>query len=142
MKNQKGSNNPNWKGGKVKHICPTCDKVFYTFPSRHQIHCSEKCRPKTGRHNPKWHGGYLICGGYKYLYRPNHPNATKTGYVLEHRLIIEAFFGRLLKKTEVVHHINHNKLDNHPTNLMVFSSTGKHYISSHFSKRNSKGQFV
>lgn len=31
---KKGSENHNWKGGKVKRICVTCGKEFYVYPSR------------------------------------------------------------------------------------------------------------
>lgn len=51
----------------------------------------------------------------------NHPNANKHGYVLEHRVKMENHLGRLLTKNELVHHINHNPLDNRIKNLKVVS---------------------
>lgn len=35
--------------------------------------------------------GEINSGPYKVLYRPNHPNASKQGYVLKHRLIYEHY---------------------------------------------------
>lgn len=39
----------------------------------------------------------------------DRPNATKHGYVLEHRIVVENNLGRLLDKSEIVHHVNGDK---------------------------------
>lgn len=58
-------------------------------------------------------------GDYIYALVPDHPNATKNGYVLMHRVIMENHLGRLLGKDEVVHHKDHNKFNNSVDNLEV-----------------------
>lgn len=60
-------------------------------------------------------------GDYVYAVVPEHPVATKHGYVLHHRIVAENFLNRLLSPNEIVHHKNHNKKDNSPDNLEVMT---------------------
>lgn len=63
---------------------------------------------------------------YKYIYVPTHPHAKTNGCVAEHRLVAEEMIGRYLKPEEHVHHINLNKRDNRPDNLMIFATNNDH----------------
>lgn len=58
-------------------------------------------------------------GDYNYAVVPKHPNASKYGYVLEHRIVVENYLGRLLDDYEVVHHIDGNKKHNDINNLDI-----------------------
>lgn len=68
-------------------------------------------------------------GDYNYAVVKSHPNATKHGYVLHHRIIIENNLGRLLNSNEVVHHINGNKKDNRIENLELHDN--REHVRSH-----------
>ena len=58
-------------------------------------------------------------GDYNYAIVRGHTNATKHGYVLHHRIVMENHLGRLLNSNEIVHHINSNKKDNRIENLEI-----------------------
>lgn len=60
-------------------------------------------------------------GHYNYAVVRGHPKASRFGYVLEHRVVMENTLGRLLLPTEIVHHINGDKKDNRACNLTVLS---------------------
>lgn len=55
--------------------------------------------------------------GYVLIRKNNHPYRTTSGYVREHRLVMEEHIGRYLTPNEEVHHINGNKSDNRIENL-------------------------
>ncbi|NCN28727.1 HNH endonuclease [bacterium] len=75
--------------------------------------------------------GNVLRSGYYYIKNWNHPNCGKQGYVAVHRLVMGKHIGRILKPGEVVHHKNHNTLDNRIENLELFSSPGEHTKECH-----------
>ena len=66
---------------------------------------------------------------------PNHPNKSVKNTVLEHRFAMECKIGRYLTAKEVVHHIDFNKINNEPDNLMLFENQAKH-VKYHKKLRN------
>ncbi len=70
--------------------------------------------------------GRVKSNGYYAVYIPEHPYAFGRGYVYEHRLVVEKQIGRHLMPSEIVHHKDGNKRNNHPDNLELFSSIAEH----------------
>lgn len=87
---------------------------------------SGKSKATKGESHWSWRGGRVIDrNGYVRVRCPQHPNANSNGYVLEHRKVVADLLGRPLLSTEEVHHIDGNKQNNDPDNLMVVTR-GEH----------------
>lgn len=87
---------------------------------------TQRSGPRSGDGHTNWKGGRVSRDGYIYIYMPDHPNAIKAGYVLEHRLVMESHIGRILDKKEVVHHKDQDSSNNQIDNLELFSSNAEH----------------
>ena len=81
------------------------------------IHLSPETEFKSGNRPHNWKGGRTIHKGYINIYKPNHPRTSSTGYVSEHRLVMEQHLGRYLERHELVHHKDGNKQNNNILNL-------------------------
>lgn len=72
--------------------------------------------------------------GYTTTYMPNHHSTLgSSGMVYDHILVAEQMLGRDLQSEEVVHHIDKNRSNNSPSNLMVFKTKADH---NRFHKNN------
>lgn len=67
-----------------------------------------------GEDNPNWRGGFVMKNGYQM-----RRVAGRRIYL--HRLVMEQKIGRRLLPSEHVHHLDHDKTNNHPDNLRIIS---------------------
>lgn len=97
----------------------------------------------VGEQNARWQGGIRYIKGYKHILMPEHPDARKDGYIAEHRFVMAEILGRRLLESEVVHHKNHDILDNSDSNLELVNDQSKH-MKSHTIDflRDSFGKFI
>ena len=152
------------KRGRIRKFSSLCFRVGRPLPRRVRKYLSKKSLEpkrlflsiknikkvnkeiKLGiRKHPNWKGGFVTQrdDGYIQIMKKNHPNVNKSGYVMLHRLIMEAHIGRVLRNDEVVHHINKDVRDNRIENLELFKNGSEHQ-QHHYKtdKRNDKkGRF-
>ena len=81
------------------------------------IHSTKLKRENHG----SWKGGFSNnAGGYILILSNEYPTMqTRSGYVLEHRLVMARYLNRPLEKHETVHHIDGNKTNNEISNLQL-----------------------
>jgi hypothetical protein len=112
-----------------KHSEETKEKIRQKrLGTKHTKETLEKMHEgRKGKNNVRWNGGKRFHNnGYIEASAPEHPHKSKSGYVLEHRLVMEKYLGRFLKRKEIVHHINENPSDNRLENLMIFPNITAH----------------
>jgi transposase-like protein len=83
----------------------------------------------SGEAHHSWRGGRIIDqSGYARVRVPDADrhlaDVTRTGYMMEHRLVMARLLGRRLLKSETVHHIDSDRQNNEPGNLQL--RQGKH----------------
>ena len=107
-------------------VCPVCSKVFTRAPVLSPIYCSRRCMGIAKYRHPldRDHNGrpaVMDLHGYVRIYEPGHPRATRSGWIFEHRWVVEQSLGRILDRDENVHHLNHVRDDNRLENLQLLS---------------------
>src|SRR5258708_1946844 len=103
-------------------------------PAAHTVLASVRARRKHVVDGKPEVGYKKRVDGYVCVYRPEHPNATANGYVLEHRLVMEQHLGRYLQSTEEPHHRNEVRDDNRIENLEL--KTKAQHMRDHYDERN------
>lgn len=128
-------------------VCKGCGETFFVprCHAQRRIYCSAKCAlparsanvSNKGDKSPAWKGGTSHhYDGYLYVTIPEHPfgGDRSTGYVFEHRVVMETWMREVAPEHEflvlvngvmylrpgiIVHHINEVKTDNRRANLLV-----------------------
>lgn len=110
--------------GKCK--CGCGENISIRSPSKGTLQQYKHGHNKSGKIRVKdW---YIDTRGYKVLYRPEHFNCDKKGYVYEHRYVMEKHLKRSLTSDEIIHHKDHNKLNNNLSNLFITNREEHLYI--------------
>lgn len=116
----------------IWHACIDCGKERWTPLVKGVVKCPrcQSCSVKyfykihIGELNQNWQGGEVLSSkGYREIWiHPDDfffPMATKSGRVLEHRLVMAQSLGRCLHPWEIVHHRNGVRTDNRLENLQL-----------------------
>lgn len=97
---------------------------------------------RGGVNSHLWKGGKKkTAKGHVQILRKGHPMADSSGYVMEHRLIMAEYLGRMLSPDEIVHHKNGIKDDNRIENLELMSNrdhTRLHHLGAKRSEETCK----
>lgn len=81
----------------------------------------------SGPNSAAWNGGsYIDSNGYRMVYDQCRPKSGSgwSRYIKEHVAVMEAHLGCKLRKGDVVHHIDGDKLNNAVTNLYLTNHAG------------------
>lgn len=134
----KGKGNPFY--GK-NHSLNSINKIVMAKEgSIHTEKTKAKMRLRIGDKNGSWKGGRTVSRGYIYVHILDHPHARKN-YIAEHRLVVEQQIGRYLLPKEEVHHLERNKKDNTPSNLIAFINKSAH-LRFHWNPENVKAEEI
>jgi hypothetical protein len=87
--------------------------------------------PNIVTRNPA--GSGCLSDGYRIL-------SIQKRRVFEHRYVMEQYLGRRLTPYEIVHHKDHNKLNNSIENLVVVTRSA--HPNEHPRERGANGQFL
>jgi flagellar basal body rod protein FlgC len=117
--------------------CANCGREFATTGSQLTNgwghYCSKRCESAQSAWRYKKNGYWCVKAD-------GHPRAYEKGYYYEHILVMEQYLGRRLKKNEVVHHRDGNKLNNNLVNLEL--KTRSQHTKYHWPEAEIKSEDV
>jgi len=116
--------------GQVTNVCKVERKDRGIRKGEHYFYIrGHTAQGKTGRNSPGWRRGWTINNkGYILRFVPDHPNAPKNGYMMDHILIAEKVMGKVLPPGAEMHHVDENPSNNRNNNLVICESKKYHAI--------------
>lgn len=112
---------------KPVHLCRYCNNVKSGEERRGKYESHNKGK----KQEPKSVGNYYInSSGYSEIWVGKHTTNNVGGYYREHRMMMELELCRELTSTEIIHHINGDKMDNWLDNLYLCEDD-KHHRNVH-----------
>jgi len=126
---------------RVTKVCEHCHKNFETggrAGRSKQRFCSRRCSAILKNK----HGilGRKFNNGYTYIADSKHPHANR-GYVAEHRLVAEKMLGRTLTPRDQIHHLDGNKANNDPRNLLILDRASHRQLHEYMSSEYQREHF-
>jgi hypothetical protein len=123
--------------------CEICQCEFSVSNDRKNARfCSRVC---FGKHRSTLRGekaysfkrGFFIDkDGYRMIRDSITDNARKNKYIMEHKAVMIKKIGRSIKRGEVIHHWDENRLNNDPENLALFRTQASHLRLHLFANRH------
>lgn len=83
---------------------------------------------QAGPRNHQWKGGRVVASNGYVLVRVgrDHPLSDVRGYAYEHRIVAAQKLGRWPHPWEIVHHVDGDKTNNVPDNIVIEPSIAHH----------------
>lgn len=104
-----------------------CSKGHIVYPTLNNVRHGHGCKlcGIDRRSKARIGTGGLVktTKGYVQIKIPQHANSNKSGYIMEHVLVMSEHLGRSLVKGENIHHKNGIKDDNRLENLELWSTS-------------------
>ena len=117
-------------------------KFIHGHQSRNRKYDKDKYNTRRNNNHYNYKNGFKVVNGYKLIRAENHPkaNPTQRYSIPEHRLVYEQHNKCCLLPFAVIHHLDGNKRNNDPSNLIA---TFKHiHVRYHPKERDTNGRFI
>lgn len=152
--NATGIKNPNYRHGKnIENRCKDCNKIIDARaerccrcraitdnPFKGKEHSEDTRRIIGEKSKAKFTPDFIqkvyrdkrqgkkkrAINGYILVKDYNNPNRDSHNDILEHKLVMSNYLGRLILNGEIIHHIDFNRQNNDISNLYLYKNRSEH----------------